>query len=46
MSLPQREHPEAAAELDAAVAWYESRAPGVGSALIDRAREARQDIAS
>ena len=33
MTLPQREHPEAVAEFDAAVRWYEAQAPGVGLAL-------------
>ena len=44
--LRQREHPEAAAEFDAAVAWYEDREPGVGERLIDRAETAREDIAA
>jgi len=44
MTLPEREHPEAAAEFDAAVHWYEAQEPGIGLALIDRARQARHDI--
>ncbi|MDR1442192.1 MAG: type II toxin-antitoxin system RelE/ParE family toxin [Bifidobacteriaceae bacterium] len=40
-----REHPEAAAELDEAVRWYESQEPGIGLALVARAERARQDIA-
>lgn len=45
MTLAQREHPEAVAEFDAAVRWYETQEPGIGLALIDRAQQARQDIA-
>lgn len=45
MTLLQREHPAAVAEFDAAVAWYEEREIGVGLSLIDRASQARQDIA-
>ncbi|GAA4832586.1 type II toxin-antitoxin system RelE/ParE family toxin [Garicola koreensis] len=44
MSLVQREHPEAVAEFDAAVRWYETQEPGIGLALIDRAQQARDDI--
>jgi len=44
VSLPQREHPEAAAELDSAVAWYEAREPGLGVSLIDSVATARQNI--
>ena len=44
MILPQREHPEAVAEFDAAVRWYEAQEPGIGLALIDRAQQARQTI--
>ncbi|MDT0200617.1 type II toxin-antitoxin system RelE/ParE family toxin [Nocardioides sp. AE5] len=44
MTLAQREHPEAAAEFDAAVRWYEEQEPGIGLRLIDRAQQARQDI--
>lgn len=44
MTRPQREHPEAAAEFDAAVRWYEEQEPGIGLALIDRARQARKDL--
>lgn len=45
MTLVQREHPEAVAEFDAAVRWYEAQGPGIGLALIDRAQQARKDIA-
>lgn len=45
MTLAQREHAEAVAEFDAAVRWYEAQGPGIGLALIDRAQQARQDIA-
>ena len=45
MTLAQREHPEAVAEFDAAVRWYEDQAPGIGLTLIDRAQQARLDIA-
>lgn len=45
MTLAQREHPEAVAEFDAAVRWYEAQEPGIGLALIDRAQQARRDIA-
>ena len=44
MTLSQREHPEAVAEFDAAVRWYEEQEPGIGLALIDRARQARKDL--
>ncbi|WP_291277618.1 type II toxin-antitoxin system RelE/ParE family toxin [Galactobacter sp.] len=44
MTLPQREHPEAVAEFDTAVRWYEAQEPGIGLRLIDRAENARQDI--
>jgi hypothetical protein len=44
MTLPQREHPEAVDEFDAAVRWYEEQEPGIGLALIDRARRARKDV--
>ncbi len=44
MTLAQREHPEAVAEFDTAVRWYEAQEPGIGLALIDRAQQARQDI--
>lgn len=43
MTLAQREHPEAVAEFDDAVRWYEAQEPGIGLALIDRAQQARQD---
>lgn len=45
MTLAQREHPEAVAEFDAAVRWYEEQQPGIGLALIDRALQARRDLA-
>jgi len=44
MTLSQREHPEAVAEFDAAVRWYEEQEPEIGLALIDRARQARKDL--
>ena len=44
MTYPQREHPAAVEEFDAAVLWYEDRAPGTGLILIDRAAQARADI--
>lgn len=44
MTLTQREHPEAVAEFDFAVRWYEAQEPGIGLALIDRAQQARHDI--
>lgn len=45
MTLPQREHPEAVAEFDTAVRWYEEQEPGIGLTLIDRAQQARKDLA-
>ncbi len=45
MTLDQQEHPEAAAEFDSAVRWYEDQERGVGLALIDRAQQTRQEIA-
>lgn len=45
MSLPQREHPEAVAEFDAAVEWYEARESGLGISLVGHATAARQSIA-
>ena len=45
MTARQREHPEAAAELDAAVHWYEQERTGLGALLLDRAEQARHDIA-
>ena len=44
MTRIQWEHPEAAAEFDAAVRWYEEQDRGVGLELIDRAQRARDDI--
>ncbi|MDR2254226.1 MAG: type II toxin-antitoxin system RelE/ParE family toxin [Bifidobacteriaceae bacterium] len=44
MSLPQREHPEARAELREAARWYEKQQRGVGQRLLDRTREARHSI--
>lgn len=38
MTLAQREHSEAVAEVDAAVRWYEAQETGLGLALIDRAQ--------
>lgn len=45
MTARQTEHPEAAAELDAAIRWYEQERAGLGSLLLDRAEQARRDIA-
>lgn len=45
MTLPQREHPEAVAEFDSAVRWYEEQEPGIGLTLIDRAQQARKNLA-
>jgi plasmid stabilization system protein ParE len=39
-------HPEARAELDAAVAWYEDQRPGLGRQLLAAVREAFDRIAS
>lgn len=44
MTLPQREHPEARAELRAAANWYDD--PETGQELLDATREARRDIAA
>ncbi|WP_417288361.1 hypothetical protein [Corynebacterium variabile] len=44
MTVVQREHPDAVAEFDAAVRWYEDQEPGIGLRLIDRAQQARDDI--
>lgn len=44
MTVAHREHPDAVAEFDAAVRWYEEQEPGIGLALINRALQARQDI--
>lgn len=44
MTRPQREHSEAVAEFDTAVRWYEDQEPGIGLALIVRARQARKDL--
>lgn len=45
MTLAQREHPEAVAEFDAAVRWYEEHESGIGLTFIERARQALHDIA-
>ena len=45
MSLAQREHPEAVAEFDDAVRWYEAQEPGIGLALINQAQQARRETA-
>ena len=45
MTFAQREHPEAVAEFDAAVRRYEAQEAGLGHTLIERAQQARQDIA-
>ncbi|MDO5628558.1 MAG: hypothetical protein Q4G43_09580 [Mobilicoccus sp.] len=42
--MTQQEHPDAVAEFDAAVRWYEQRQPGVGLNLIDQAERARYEI--
>lgn len=44
MTLAQREHPEARAELRAGAEWYEDSA--TGQELLDATREARQSIAN
>ena len=44
MTAVQLEHPDAVAEFDAAVHWYEAQEPGIGLTLIDRAQQARHDI--
>lgn len=43
MTLAQREHPEARAELRAGANWYED--PETGQELLDATREARNSIA-
>lgn len=43
MTLVQREHPEARAELRAGVHWYDD--PATGQELLDATREARASIA-
>lgn len=45
MTLPRREHPEAADEFDDAVRWYEAQEYGIGHKLVDRAQQTRRDIA-
>ncbi|PII84773.1 hypothetical protein BMH32_13460 [Leucobacter sp. OLJS4] len=45
MTAAQWEHPDAVEEFDAAAHWYESQRPGTGLKLLDRAREARREIA-
>ena len=44
MTPTQREHPEAVAEFDAAVGWYEEREPGIGLRFVDCTEQARKDI--
>ncbi len=44
MMLTQRVHPEAAAELRVAVAWYKEREPEVSRRFVERVTLARQDI--
>ncbi|HTU20972.1 MAG TPA: type II toxin-antitoxin system RelE/ParE family toxin [Gemmataceae bacterium] len=44
--LPLRLLPEARAELDAAVDWYEQQRPGLGTAFLDRVREVFARIAA
>ncbi|MDR1213942.1 MAG: type II toxin-antitoxin system RelE/ParE family toxin [Propionibacteriaceae bacterium] len=46
MTLRQREHPEARAELRAAALWYERKERGVGQRFLDRTRQARRSIAA
>lgn len=43
MTLPQREHPAARAELRAAANWYDN--PETGQELLNATLEARRDIA-
>lgn len=43
MTLAQREHPEARAELRAGANWYDD--PAAGQELLDATRQARQGIA-
>lgn len=45
MTLSQWEHPEAIAEFDAAVRWYEEQKQGIGLRFIEHAQQARLDIA-
>ncbi|MDR2565901.1 MAG: type II toxin-antitoxin system RelE/ParE family toxin [Bifidobacteriaceae bacterium] len=44
MTVRQREHPEARAELRAAARWYESRERGVGQRFLDQTRQARRSV--
>lgn len=44
MKSTQRVHPGAAAELRAAVAWYEEQEPGVGLRFVERSMRVREDI--
>jgi len=44
VNLGLREHPEAAAELDAAVEWYEAREPGLGIGLIEQIEAAQRRV--
>lgn len=44
MTLPQREHPEARAELRAGANWYDD--PETGQELLDATLRARRDIGS
>ncbi|WP_297740738.1 type II toxin-antitoxin system RelE/ParE family toxin [uncultured Tessaracoccus sp.] len=46
MNLPQREHPAAVAEFDAAVRWYEDQEPGIGLAFMECAQSARLELAA
>ncbi len=45
MRATVRVHPEAEAELDAAVRWYEERQAGLGGALLDAVDAAMDDVA-
>ncbi len=46
MSLPIRLLPEARAEFDAAVDWYERQRPGLGGAFVDRVRDVLDRISA
>ena len=45
MSKPLRAEPEASAELEDAITWYESQRTGLGSELLDSADSALERIA-
>ncbi len=46
MSLPIRLLPEARAEFDAAVDWYEQQRPGLGTVFLDRVKDVFTRIAA